>query len=118
MKKSMIMAFAAFLIMQFPYLTSYGQTDVYSRLAKGFKNPPAKAQPIVYHWWLGGNVDTLRLRDEFKSMKDAGISGFTIFEIGSRDTVMVKAGPAFLGDESLKVLKFAVDEAGRLGLEV
>jgi hypothetical protein len=52
------------------------------------------------------------------SFKDAGISGFTIFEIGSRDTVLVGAGPAFLGDESLQTLKFAIEEAGKLGLEV
>ena len=85
---------------------------------QGFQDPPAKARPVVYYWWLGGYVDTLRLKEEMISMKNAGISGFTIFEIGSRDTVLVKAGPAFLGEESLSILKYAIDEAGKLGMEV
>lgn len=72
----------------------------------------------MYHWWLGGNVDTVRLKQELIGFKNAGISGFTIFEIGSRDTVHVKSGPAYLGDESLATIKFAVEEAGKLGLDV
>lgn len=97
---------------------SRAQNSDYQTLAKGFATPPAKAQPAVYHWWLGGNVDKGRLKEELESFKKAGVSGFTIFEIGSRDTVHVKAGPAFLSEESLDVIKFAVDEAGKLGLEV
>ncbi len=90
----------------------------YQALSQGFQNPPHQAQPIVYHWWLGGYVDTVRLKQEFKSFKDMGISGMTIFEIGSRDTALVKTGPAYLGPESLQTLKFAIEEAGKLGLSV
>ena len=71
------------------------QDETYTFMQQGFKTLPAKAHPIVYHWWLGGNVDTLRLKEELISLKNAGVSGFTIFEIGSRDTVLVKSGPAF-----------------------
>jgi hypothetical protein len=99
--------------------TAFPQTGAsYQELTEGFKSPPNHAYPIVYHWWLGGDVDTLRLKEEIKSFKEAGVSGFTIFEIGSRDTVLVGAGPEFLGDESLKTIQVAVDEAGKLGLEV
>lgn len=94
------------------------QEKNYKYMQQGFRNPPMKTWPIVYHWWLGGNVDTLRLKEELITLKNAGVSGFTIFEIGSRDTVLVKAGPAFLGEESLKILKYAIDEAGKLGMEV
>lgn len=95
------------------------QTDsTYSRLANGFKTPPASAQPSVYHWWLGGNVDTVRLKEELQSFKDAGISSFTIFEIGSRDKVHVRQGPAYLSDASLASIKVAVEQAGKLGLTV
>jgi hypothetical protein len=103
----------------FPGGPLYGQMEsTYKTLSNGFKNPPSSAQPIVYHWWLGGNVDTVRLKEEIVSLKNAGISGFTMFEIGSRDTVLVKAGPEFLGKESLETIKFAVEEAGKLGMEV
>jgi hypothetical protein len=118
MRKSLLMLATVIWAIQWMCMPAFAQkTDNYAAFVQGFKNPPKKAQPIVYHWWLGGNVDTVRLKEELISLKNAGISGFTIFEIGSRDTVLVKEGPAFLGDESLKVLKFAIDEAGKLGME-
>lgn len=99
-----------------PVLGQHSST--YQQLSDGFKNPPSSAQPIVYHWWLGGHVDTVRLKEEFRAFKEMGISGMTIFEIGSRDTALVKTGPAYLGPESLQTLKFAIEEAGKLGLSV
>ena len=74
--------------------------ESYHFMKQGFQSPPAYTHPIVYHWWLGGYVDTLRLKEEIMSLKNAGISGFTIVEIGSRDTAFVKQGPAFLSDKS------------------
>ena len=91
---------------------------LYDSLSAGFKDPPAKARPFVYHWWLGGNVDTARLKEEIIALHKAGIGGFTIFEIGTADTVLCKPGPAFLGKESLEVIKYAVTLAGNLGMEV
>jgi len=101
------------------FLPVFGQnSNNYNQFHAGFLSPPSHAYPIVYHWWLGGHVDTVRLKEEIHAFKDAGIAGFTIFEIGSRDTVLVGAGPEFLGDESLETIRFAVEEAGKLGLEV
>jgi hypothetical protein len=103
----------------FKPVSVHGQSgNTYTTLSRGFKTPPPEAQPNVYHWWLGGNVDTVRLKEELLSFKAAGISGFTIFEIGSRDTVYVKQGPAYLSKESLASIKFAVEQAGKLGLTV
>lgn len=100
-------------------ISTFGQDDNnYSQFYEGFQSPPSYAHPIVYHWWLGGHVDTVRLKKEIRAFKDAGIAGFTIFEIGSRDTVLVGTGPEFLGEESLNTIRFAVEEAGKLGLEV
>jgi hypothetical protein len=119
MKKKLPVRLLVFFTSLFLALSAFGQSPVtYEKLAQGFKNPPPTAQPIVYHWWLGGNVDTTRLKEEILSFKDAGLAGFTIFEIGSRDTDMIKNGPAFLGEESLENIKFAVDLAGSLGMEV
>ncbi|GAA4442220.1 hypothetical protein GCM10023091_28610 [Ravibacter arvi] len=94
------------------------QADLYRKFSTGFRNPPARAHPLVYHWWLGGHVDTIRLKEEIRAFSDAGVAGFTIFEIGSRDTVLVGTGPEFLGDESFRTIRLAVDEAGKFGMEV
>ncbi len=107
-----------FISCLFAGFAAFGQDqNAYKTLSAGFKTPPSHAMPAVYHWWLGGNVDTVRLKQELIAFKEAGISGFTMFEIGSRDTVHVKSGPPYLEDESLAVIKFAVEQAGKLGLE-
>ena len=100
-------------------LSAHAQQQLHSGLKAGFQNPPASAKPKVYWWCLNGNIDTVRAKEELLAMKNAGIGGFDFFEIGARrgDT-MIKPGPAFLSDESLKIIKFVVDEAGKLGLEM
>ena len=119
MKKSFLGFVPALCSLMSFTISLHGQnSDLYTTLSNGFKDPPASARPYVYHWWLGGNVDTVRLKEEIRGFKKAGISGFTIFEIGSNDTVHVKAGPPFLGKESLANIKCAVDEAGKLGMTV
>ena len=96
------------------------QTDTtYESLKQSFINPPASAHPKVYWWCLNGNIDTISAKQEFQDMKKAGIGGFDFFEIGvPKEDTMIEGGPAFLSDESLKVIKFAVKEAGKLGLEM
>lgn len=90
----------------------------YEGLRNDFINPPQNARPKAYWWWLNGNTGPERIREEIAAMKNAGISGFDIFEIGvpASDTV-IKPGPPFLGDESLQAIKLALDEAGRYGME-
>jgi hypothetical protein len=95
------------------------QDETYKILKIGFENPPNYARPKVYWWCLNGNIDTIRAKQEFLKMKMAGIGGFDLFEIGvPKEDTMIPGGPAFLSDESLKVIKFAVKEAGKLGLEM
>lgn len=100
-------------------LPSFAQQEIYDSFAEGFRNPPIGVRPKAYWWCLNGNIDTVRAKQEFRAMKDAGISGFDMFEIGvpASDT-MIPVGPAFLSDESLRIIKTVVTEAGRLGLSV
>jgi hypothetical protein len=92
--------------------------DQYEILKKGFAKPSGTALPKVYWWWLNGNMDTIRMKDELAALKKAGIGGVDIFEIGFRPDGVMPAGPAFMGDSSLKVIDAAIREANRLGLEV
>jgi hypothetical protein len=89
----------------------------YNELSEKFLKPEGTARPKVYWWFLNGYIDTAKAKEEFASMKNAGITGFDLFEIGSRDK-MIPAGPAFLSDESLKIIKFVLDEAAKNGLTV
>lgn len=90
----------------------------YDQLREGFLQPTGTARPKVYWWWLNGHTDTARMKEELQAMKNAGIGGMDIFEIGFRPDGIVPAGPAFMGDSSLADIVFAIKEASRLGLEV
>ncbi len=90
----------------------------YETLKQGFFNPPSIAKPKVYWWCLNGNIDTLRAKQELMAMKEAGIGGFDFFEIGVPKGNEIPRGPAFLSKESLKIIKFIIDEADELGLSV
>ncbi|MEX0680659.1 MAG: glycosyl hydrolase [Balneolales bacterium] len=91
-------------------------------LISDFIHPPDFAKPHVYWWWLQGSADTLRIREELNSFKNAGVSGVTIFDIGTPDHSdtrhIVEAGPAFMSSEYLENIAFAVEIAGELDIEV
>ncbi len=96
--------------------------DRYQVLKEGFQHPPDTARPKVYWWWLNGYVDTTRLKEELLAIKEAGIGGVDIFEIGttrySNPNNMVPAGPSFMSEASLKAIQLAIEEATQLDLSV
>ena len=84
-----------------------------------FVNPPLEARPGAYWCWLNGYVDHEQITREMEEASVLGMRGFEIWDIGVyRPIGMVPAGPAFLGEESLKSIKHAMNEAKRLGLEL
>ena len=97
-------------------------TQTYEYLANGFKKPPMSALPKVYWWWLNGDVNPARLKQELVDMKNAGIAGVDIFDIGGPEVPnpnnMIPAGPAFMGKQSFGFIRTAVEEAGKLGMVV
>ncbi len=41
-------------------------------LAQEFTHPPKEAWPKTYWWWLHGNIDTIRIREEIAQMDKMG----------------------------------------------
>jgi len=86
---------------------------------EAFANPPMEARAGAYWCWLNGTVEHERMTREMEEAKTLGMRGFEIWDVGVyRPVNMVPAGPAFLGEESLKNIKYAMTEAKRLGLEL
>ncbi|MBM1106259.1 hypothetical protein JQC67_08935 [Aurantibacter crassamenti] len=101
----------------------YAQNSKSNNLKQEFANPPMKAWPKTYWWWINGNIDTIRIKEEINSMKKAGLSGFDIFEIGvpnrGPEDSKVPAGEiTFMEDDFLRAVKIALDEAKKLEMEV
>jgi len=85
-----------------------------------FFDPPLSARPSVLWAWLNGYVDRDQLTRELEELKAKGLGGAIIWDVGSlRDpNEIIPAGPAFLGPESVASISHAIDQAGRLGLEL
>lgn len=85
-----------------------------------FKNPPVETRPLALWAWLNGFVDTAQLIYELKEMKDKGMRGAFIWDVGAivDKEKIVPAGPAFLGPESLQYISLTLNTAERLGLQM
>jgi hypothetical protein len=90
------------------------------QLEEGFANPTIENRPLAFWPWLNGYVDTAKLVYELKEMKDKGMQGAFIWDVGalSDPGKIIPAGPAFLGDKSLGYISLALKTGGRLGLNL
>ena len=89
-------------------------------LEEGFHAPPPAARPHTYWLWLNGYVHLPTAADELKAMKDAGLGGVLLFEMGARGdkATIPPPGPAFLSPEWVGQLRTTTEQAKALGLQV
>jgi len=90
-------------------------------LHRSFQNPPDDARIMVRWWWFGPAATKPELTRELEQMKAAGIGGVEIANLYPLALDDPKTGfhnTPFLSDEHLDTLRFAVQEARRLGLRV
>jgi hypothetical protein len=84
-------------------------------LKNEFAKPGAENRPWVYWFWNNGNITKEGITADLEAMKDVGIGGVLIMEVGQGAPV----GPVdFLSDQWRELFKFMVNEANRCGIEV
>jgi len=84
-------------------------------LAQDFKNPPDSAKPHTWWHWMDGNITREGITADLVAMKQAGIGGAHIFDVGQG----VPAGPiAYNSTEWRALMVHALREAKRLGLDM
>ena len=89
------------------------ETDI-SSLEQNFLHPPSSAHPLVYWIWMNGNVTKDGITLDLEAMKRIGVAGVFNYDVG----VGIPKGPVqYLSDEWLELIKHAIKEAARLGLE-
>ena len=86
-------------------------------LEEGFRHPPDEAKPRVYWWWLNNLVNEKGITRDLQEFKAKGIGGVLLFNAGGPAGPM-PSGPDFMGPEWRELVKHALREADRLGLEV
>jgi hypothetical protein len=89
-------------------------------LEDGFANPAIENRPLALWDWLNGYVDTTKMVYELEEMKNKGIQGAFIWDLGSLADPgkIIPAGPAFLGEKSLGYISLALKTGDRLGLNL
>jgi len=86
-------------------------------LAQNFQQPPADARPWVYWFWNNGNVTSNGITADLEAMQRVGIGGVLIMDVLER-FAPPRGTAEFMNAEWQNLFEFAVQEAGRLGLEI
>ena len=97
--------------------TLSGNALAVDELADGFRAPPNEARPRVYWWWLNNLVSREGITRDLEQFQAKGIGGVLLFNAGAPAGKM-PSGPDFMSPEWRELVKHAVREADRLGLEV
>jgi hypothetical protein len=87
---------------------------------KEFLNPSTQYRPLALWTWLNGYVDTTQMVYELEEMKDKGMRGALIWDLGALidpDNI-IPEGPEMLGRESLGYFSQALKTAEKLDLDL
>ncbi len=90
-------------------------------LDQGFRNIPDTVRPWAYWWWVNGNVDEKTITRDLEAMKQAGFGGLLMFDARGYHDDHIGEVPTkmdFMSPEWRKMLKFSIEKASKLGLEV
>jgi hypothetical protein len=91
------------------------------RLRALLADPPFSARPMTRWWWFGGAVTPEEVTRELTLMRDAGLRGAEIqplYPIAPDDPARGIRNVPYFTDAFLGVLRHAVREARRLGLQL
>ncbi|MBQ6286986.1 MAG: glycoside hydrolase [Bacteroidales bacterium] len=91
------------------------------RLSREFVSPADSYGVECWWWWLNGNVSEEAITSELEAMKARHFRGAMIFDAGGhnqRGNKGIPDGPMYGSQRWKELFVHALDEAGRLGLEI
>ena len=90
-------------------------------LHRSFQSPPDSSRIMMRWWWFGPAATKPELTRELEQMKSAGVGGVEIaflYPLALDDPATGFRNTPFLSTDHLDALRFASQEAQRLGLRV
>ncbi len=105
----------------FPGRSADTRLAAVNALELGFRTPQDPHKPWVYWWWVNGNVTRRSITRDLEEMKSKGIGGFLMFDSRRYGEQHLPPPPSpmdYMSSEWRGMLKFAMSEASRLGLEM
>lgn len=105
------------LLISFTGITQQPKTiDI---IEKNFFNPPTSAKPWVFWYWMHGAVSREGITADLEAMKEVGIGGAYLMTIKDTSSIIqFKPTVRQLTPEWWAMIKFAMQEAKRLGLQL
>lgn len=91
------------------------------RLHEAFAHPPDDSRIMMRWWWFGPSATKPELQRELEQMKAAGIGGVeiaTLYPLALDDPLSGFHNYNFVSDEHIDNLRFAAEQARRLGMRV
>ncbi len=84
-----------------------------------FKNPPMSVRPGAFWCWLNGNMSFESITRDLEEMKSKGMNRAEIWDVAAvNNPSFIPAKGAFLGDESINLIKHAISEGKRLSMRI
>ena len=84
-----------------------------------FLNPTSSYRPGAFWCWLNGNMSTTAITRDLEAMKSKGINRAEIWDVAAvKNPSFIPAGGAFLGDQSVSLIKHAISEGKRLKMSI
>ncbi len=94
-------------------------TDSVDDLSHDFANPPSSTRPGAFWCWLNGNMTNTSITRDLEAMKSKGMNRAEIWDVAAvKNPKFIPAGGAFLGDESVRLIKHAISEGKRLKMSI
>ena len=92
-------------------------------LEENFRTVPVADRPWCYWWWVNGHVDKETITSDLEAMRRVGFGGLLMFDArgywdDKEHLVLPKPALEFMSPEWRTLLKFGLQEAARVGLEV
>lgn len=88
-------------------------------LKSAFLNPPESAKPWVFWYWMQAAVTREGITADLEAMKEIGIGGAYLVPIkGAANPPFITPPAIQLSPEWWKLLRFAFEEADRLGIKI
>jgi len=95
------------------------KTENIRNLYDEFVNPAASYRPGAFWCWLNGNMSADSITRDLEAMKSKGIYRAEIWDVAAvKNPSFIPAGGAFLGDESVRLIKHAISEGKRLKMSI
>ena len=90
------------------------------RFSVEFTDPGSEYRPGAFWCWLNGNMSREAISNDLKEMSEKGMARAEIWDVAAVNNPAnyIPAGPAFMSDSSVALIKHAFDEGEKYGIKI